>query len=314
MKRKTKKIDKPLFENHLFGDDLVFLLLKLSDHPEGNPGIIPSSQLRKLRFRKLRWESCLNFLLLLERDIGLKVRLVEKDFPEIETTKKSTEAIQKELAKHLKSFIAGKLISADENYFKFDKQENYFIEKIKKKMKSGISKTLFINDNEIGEGYRFFESILILEQQKYLEIKAIYNLQKPENNNFYRITFEVKDKLLEKMGLKEKPKRRLSLKCFSRGNTGYFQIKKSSQETKIGNANSRHFLFLKFLVEKGIDEIVSFDETYKAIKDGKHYTQKSYSDVESGAIKNATKALQKENKIKPLKIIVDKKARTVRLN
>lgn len=308
------QINKQLFQNRLFSNDFIFLFLKLINYPEKTPGIIEPDQLKRLVFKKLGIKNLLNLLLDLEQDTGLKVKLIKNNYPEIEITKESIEIIWEEIEKHLESFVDGKLIPIDEDYYQFSEQKRYFIAKIEKKLEGKISTTLSLNDNEIENGYRLFESLLILEKQKYLEIKVIYNLNNPKNDNFYRIALEVKNKFLEETGLKEKTKRKRSPKCFLSGNIGFFQIKNSSQKRKIGNANSRHYLLLKFLTRKGVGENVSIDDAYEAIRHGKHYDSKSYEDEKLRALGNANKALQKENKIKPFEIIIDKKTNTIRLS
>ncbi|MDO8240717.1 MAG: hypothetical protein Q7T51_01925 [Candidatus Moranbacteria bacterium] len=300
--------------DRLMGDDFLFLLLILIDYPEKNPGILDPAPFGKFRFKNLQWKYCIEFILFLKNCAGIKVTRTNQDLPEVEVFEESIEIIQNGINNYLEKFISGELIPIDKNYLNFEKQKKYFLEKIKTKLENETSKTLFLSDNEIENEYDFFESMLALERQKYLKIKSVTNSQKPESSDFYKIVFTIRSKFHKKVSVQNKKVRRLSVKCFSKGNLGYFRVKKESKEKIIGKANSRPFLLLQFLVNQGIGEIVSFQKAFKAIKDGKHYKTTSHLvDEELAALINARKVLQKERKIHPFKLIIGKKDRTIRM-
>lgn len=297
--------------DRLLEEDFLYLLLALIDYPDKNPGILDPHILRKIRFKKLNWENCFSFLLLLQDDVGIKVKEMPRNFPQIEVGKKAIGKIWNEIENYLKRFISGELIPLGEEYFEFEKQKIYFLKKIRKKLEDGMAKTFSLYDHEIENGYRLFESLLILETQNYLEIKTIYNSQKPEEHGyFYRIVFEAKNKLRKNILPR---KRRLSPECFSSGDKGFFRVKKNSREKFVGKANSRHFLLLKFLVENGVGQISSFKEAFEAIRRGKYYSKKSHHDEEFSALENAKKRLQKDDIISPFSILINPETRTIQI-
>jgi len=307
-KIQTKTKNERLKFDRLMQEDLIFLILALIDYPEKKPGILFPEQLGKFRCKILSWKIYFNFLLLLERDAGIKVKVMENNFPEIEVTEKAIKIIQEELDNYLKRFRNGELIPIDKDYFEFKKQEKYFLGKIRKKTESGIANTCSFFDSEIEDGYRLFETLLILEDEKYLKIKSIANFQKPESPHFYKISFEIKNKLWKKSGLRKK---KFSPECFERGSMGEFRVKKNTRWKRIDHIRSRNYLLLKFLIDQGLGKMATFDKAFKAIDDGTHYEKKGYVDEKLKAFVNAKKFLQKGGKIKPLEIKIDKHEKNI---
>lgn len=79
----------------------------------------------------------------------------------------------------------------ESNYFEFGKQKEHFLNMIREKLATGMNKNILIADSEIEQGYRLFETLLILEQKKYLNIENIYNCQDPKVKDYYRILISV---------------------------------------------------------------------------------------------------------------------------
>ncbi|GBE17374.1 hypothetical protein BMS3Abin15_01219 [bacterium BMS3Abin15] len=302
--KKEAKIDR------LMDEDFLFLLLTLIDYPEKNPGILHPEQLKKFRFKKLNWKNCFNFLLLLERDTGIKFKVIEKNFPEIEVSEKSIKNIQRLINRYLKKFISGKLIPVDKNYFNFEKQKQYFIKKILKRLEEKTAKIFFLSDNEIDDGYRFFESLLILEKQKYLEIKNITNSQKLESEDYYKIVFSInQDKFLTN--------NQRTIFCEKDSGFGFIKFGERGERIKISKATSQPYKLLLYLSEpfgtaRSIDtvfEVIKTERSKKLVENNGVYLG---ANEKINAIKNVRKELQKiKGFTKIIKIEIDKQRKMV---
>ena len=171
-------------------DDLIFLLLRLINYP-AEPTTVYAEQLIKFRFRYPGWESRKKLLLGLVNETGIEIEIAGSTYIIILISEKAAKNIQHAIDNYLKKFIAGDLKPMESNYFEFGKQKEYFLNMIREKLATGMNKNLLIADSEIEQGYRFFETLLILEQKKYLKIENIYNCYDPKAKDYYRILISV---------------------------------------------------------------------------------------------------------------------------
>ena len=164
-------------------DDLIFLLLRLINYP-AEPTTVYAEQLIKFRFRYPGWESRKKLLLGLVNETGIEIEIAGSTYIIILISEKAAKNIQHAIDNYLKKFIAGDLKPMESNYFEFGKQKEYFLNMIREKLATGMNKNLLIADSEIEQGYRFFETLLILEQKKYLKIeKKLVKNRKIKNEN-----------------------------------------------------------------------------------------------------------------------------------
>lgn len=288
-------------KNHI-GNDLVFLYLQLIGYPEPEPGEIKTMDIMNFRFQNLNAEQILNMLILMEEDGALKIEKVkDENYSIIKISQNTIDFIQSALDLYISRFIHGELTPFRKEPYKFKKQKKIFLEKIEERIEDSQS-ILSFSDADFDERFCFFPCLLAMEKQREIEIVSFYNERKSAAQAFYHIAFRVKDKQLQELGVK-KEKENHSLKCFTRGGIGYFQIKKNTQEKEIGPENSRHYMLLHYLWRKGVDEQVNFKQAYNKIKDGKGYGSKKYvEDKELRVLENAQGALQKDGRIKPYRV------------
>lgn len=169
-------------------DDFIFLLLRLINYP-AKLATVYAEQLKKLRFKYPGWESRKKFLLGLVNETGIEIEIAGSTciIKKILISEKAAKNIQRAIDNYLKKFIAGDLKPMESNYFEFGKQKEYFLNMIREKLATGMNKNILIADSEIEQGYRLFETLLILEQKKYLKIENIYNCQDPKAKDYYKI-------------------------------------------------------------------------------------------------------------------------------
>lgn len=291
------------------GKDIIFLFLQLISFPIKETGIIYIKDLATFRYKRLNKKDLLDILLELQENGALEIRQSEHDGPTLDITKETIEFIWNTLNLYINRFIDGNLLSNRGIPYNFKKQKELFLEKIESSLADSQA-ILNFSDADFDNRFSFFECFLAMEKQGYIEIKKIINEKIPTAKAYYMISFEVKNKSLNVLGI-QKERRRLKLRCFKKGLTGYFQIKKDSVPKEIGHKNSRHFMLLEFLVRKGVEEKISFKQAYRAMKDGRHYNISKYEDDAERAIINAKKYLQKGGKIKPYQIKLDKEQRHI---
>lgn len=230
--------------------DFIFLLLRLINYPdtEPYPFITTATRFNQLRFKTLTHEKCREFLLLLRDETGLGV-VLSKDLTvaKIETTKQSAGNILFVINNYLNKFIKSKLRSIDGEYFKFEKQKDYFLDAIQKKIDSGIANTLSLYDSEMETGYNLFESLLILESQKYFKIENIYNCQNQTAKNYYKVEISINKRRfrvpLEKLKVPALPI------CTEEKGIGYLKFGTNGRKTKISRITSRPYKLLRCLTE-----------------------------------------------------------------
>lgn len=307
-KEKTKKKSYLEIAN-LIEEDILYFFLFLIGYPDSKPSKISYKEILNLRFKGLNEKNIQKLLVSLTRDTNLKIC---RDNWNIETTKKTITFIKKGIEEYIKKFKKGELIPITENCFLYEKQKNIFIRILKRKIENK-GKNLSISDNELPRDCRLIETMLSLENECLIDIINIRNSKIPNDKTYFRVIFKAKNKLLVDLGLKEKMNRKITPKYYIQKNYGYLKIKSDLKGRKIGALKSRYFMLLKFLIDKGFDENVPLEKAYNAIKDGKHYNKQFYENEDVRAIQNAIKTLQKNNLIYPLKIIFDKKEKTVRL-
>lgn len=169
--------------------DFVFLLLRLINYPGEPLPAVPGVSLTKLRFIRLKKDELVRFLIALERDTEIEIipNNTGFDIKEILMPTVSVKAIWRAIDSYLKKFTSNDLTPINENYYSFKKQRQYFLELIQKKQADGASKHFLITDDEIEKGYRLFETLLILERQKYLTIENILNCLDPTDTSHYKI-------------------------------------------------------------------------------------------------------------------------------
>lgn len=189
--------------NHLMPDDFVFLLLRLINYPHKPPLTISAGEITKLRFKKKNFtmENRKRFLLALSREIGIKIVPKEIEIgtsiDKIILSEKSIEGIRTIIDTYLKKFVAGELEPMESNCFEIGKQKEYFLDMIRKRLAGGATKNMIIADSETEEGYRLFETLLVLEQKKYLKIKTIYNCLDEDEKDHYRILIEANEEKIQ---------------------------------------------------------------------------------------------------------------------
>lgn len=239
-------------------DDFLFTLLRLVNYSGESEQKIPFEKIVKARFRNMDLKSLGTLLFLLSEETG--ITWSEHD-TEISVPKQSAVAIWRIIDVYLKKFHNDKLEPIEENRFNFEKQKRYFLETIKRKLDDGMTENLLLVDSEIDHGYNFFESILLLEREKYLKIVNIYNRENPKEIDYYRIlisTSKAKIQALDfevKTGaLKQRPF------CVEENGIGYLKLSKNGSKIKISRNTSRPFRLLRYLVEffgaaRKVDEI-----------------------------------------------------------
>lgn len=304
----------PLNLTEFIGKDFVFLFLQLTGFPDKNPGIIPIKNLALLRYERLNKKDLLEILLELEGMGALKIEPPEDEGPILDISEKTIEFIGSALDLYIERFIKGKLLSNRGNPYNFKKHKKLFLEKIEKEIADSQA-ILNFTDADFDDRFCFFECALAMEKQGHIKIIKIINERIPETKAHYMISFEVKNKSLKALGV-EKEKRHLKLRCFKKGTIGYFQIKKDSVPREVGATNTRYYKLLKYLCERGVDQKISFQKAFEAIKSGVHYGSKKYEDEEEIALAYAKKFLQKKNKqkvyiLKPYKIMIDSESRKI---
>ncbi|MFZ1736060.1 MAG: hypothetical protein WAU31_03940 [Candidatus Moraniibacteriota bacterium] len=189
--------------NHLMPDDFFFLLLRLINYPHEPVLAISANEITKLRLKKKRFtvENRERFLRTLSRETDIKVIPKEVEigtFPrEFILSEKSIEAIRTIIDIYLKKFVAGELEPMESNCFEIGKQKEYFLDMIRKNLAGGTTKNMIIADSKIEEGYRFFETLIVLEQKKYLKIKTIYNCFDENEKDHYRILIEANQEKIQ---------------------------------------------------------------------------------------------------------------------
>ena len=189
--------------NHLMPDDFVFFLLRLINYPCEPLLTISANEITKLRFKKKNFtmENRKRFLLALSRETGIKIVPKEIEIgtsiDEIVLSEKSIEAIRTIIDAYLKKFVAGELEPMEGNCFEIGKQKEHFLDMIRKNLAHGATKNMIIADSEIEEGYRLFETLLVLEQKKYLKIKTIYNCLNKDEKDHYRIRIEANEEKIQ---------------------------------------------------------------------------------------------------------------------
>lgn len=286
-------------------DDFIFLLLRLINYP-GKPHPIPVSQILKFRFKYVNWRDCKKFLFVLTSDVGIK--LVGKDFiiKEILIPKESAVNIQHAIDNYLKKFIKDILIPINQDPLKYEMQKEYFLKLIQKKLDDGATKIFRLTDNEIDPCYRLFETILMLEKEKYLTIENIYNHYDSRDPVHYAIAISInKRKFIVNKKDKTLPtpfSETIDGRCFLK----YF---KQGRKILIGRNDSLHCRLIRCLldpfgIEKSINSIFEClsnkpeTETVRKIK----------------KVEYAKKELQKIKEFRDrLEIIINKERKTAKL-
>jgi len=293
----------------LIRDDILFFFLFLIGYPDSKPSKITFKEIMKLKLKELKEYNIKRILKELKKDTNLKI---DKDNWNIKTTDKTIFFVRKGIEEYIKKFNKGELPPSEKNCLLYKKQKNIFLKILKEKIENEGLYTS-IDDDELPEKCRLLETMISLEEENLIDIKEIKNSRNPKDKAYFRIIFKVKNKLLVDLGLKEKMNRKITPKYYIQKNYGYLKIKSDSKGRRIGALKSRYFMLLKFLIDEGLDENVSLEKTYNAIKDGNHYEKQFYEDEDIRAIQNAIKSLQKDSLISPLKIIIDKEEKNVRL-
>lgn len=231
--------------DRLMSDDFVFLLIRLINYPQ-EPQTIQKIQLLKFRFKNLDLEKCLAFLINLEDETGIRISDTGKEEEIIQVPEKSAQNIRHAINNYLKKFVAGSLMPMDHDYFKFEKQKEYFLELIQKKLDAGMPEKFRLEDSEIETGYRLFETTLVLEKEKYLTIENIYNHQNPKDPRYYSIVISVNKR---KFRVPEENKPLSNPFCVEENGIGYLKCSKTGKKVKISRITSRPYRLLHCLME-----------------------------------------------------------------
>lgn len=228
-------------------DDFIFFLLRLINYPE-KPTTIHAKQLVKFRFRYPDWESRKKLLLNLVNETGIEIEIADSKciIKEILISEKAAKNIQRAINNYLKKFVAGSLMPMDHDYFKFEKQKEYFLELIQKKLDAGMPEKFRLEDSEIETGYRLFETTLVLEKEKYLTIENIYNHQNPKDPRYYSIVISVNKR---KFRVPEENKPLSNPFCVEENGIGYLKCSKTGKKVKVSRITSRPYRLLHCLME-----------------------------------------------------------------
>ena len=219
---------------------------------------------------------------------------------DIEINKKFKQEHAKRLKKYLKLFAYEELESPKKNYLRVEFQK----ENIKKKIDEISRKTghsLVLKSSDFNNEHRFFESILLLERERFLIIKNISS-EKTEKNSFsYIIHCELKEKCNSRPPF-----------YVTKKDMGFLRFSKHEKVIKIGKTDSQHFKLLKLLLkpfgkENGIDSVFEEIETKRI---------KKYPDLDIDdrmrKLEYVVKELQKNKRLGGrLKITLDKKGGTI---
>lgn len=179
--------------DYFMSKDFIFLLLHLINYPDIFPQDFSGERLAKLRFEKLSQKNCIQFLIALQQETHLKMVVTgnKKLLTNISIPQKAVKELERIINTYLNKFSASKLKPLSENAYNFERQKDYFIDAIQKKLDSGFNETLVFSDSEIEIGYNIFEGLLVLEQKKYLAIENIYNCQDRNAKDYYKIRVRI---------------------------------------------------------------------------------------------------------------------------
>lgn len=298
--------------NCFIPDDFIFLLLRLINYPDLFPHTITNESLNKIRFKKYDEENHNKFLINLKAETGIEIIMSgNATIREIIISETSIENIKAVIDIYLQKFRTNKLEPIREEFYRFDKQKEYFLNAIQNKIDLGFTDTLIFSDSEIEKGYSFFESFLVLEKDKYLTIKNIRNYQDKEAKDYYQIQIKIKERKF-KMPAKSVL---FNPDCIGEKGVGYLKYHKNSKKIRISKVTSKpyrllHCLSNPFGIAKKIDVV------YEILTKKEHRPTDEYLDLNKKitAIRNTVKELQKIPEFRErLKIIIDIQNKHVRL-
>lgn len=228
--------------------DFIFLLLHLINYPDTSSQIFAGERIPKLKFERIKTKNFADFLFLLEQEVGLKITIAgeKKLLTQIDVSDQAVKNIESIIDAYLKKFTKNKLRPISEGCYSFEKQMDYFLAAIQKKLDAGFTETLIFTDSEVESGYNFFECLLILEQQKYLTIENIYNCQDKNVTEYYKIKVTINKR---KFQIPVKEKVFPNPYCIEEKGVGYLKYNKNSKKIKISRATSRPYKLLRCLTE-----------------------------------------------------------------
>lgn len=297
--------------------DFLFLLLRLINYPDVFSQVVTAERLSKLRFKTMRWDNYIQFLRALESDMKIEVVASDKGGPlgKINISEQAIQNIEAAIDAYLMKFSKDKLKPIGEDCYSFEKQKDYFLARIQKKLDDGFTETLVFSDSDVETGYSLFECLLILEQQKYFVIENIYNCQDKNATEYYKIRVAINRRRFQTPPAK--PKVPSIPTCTEENGVGYLKFGKYGRKIKISRSTSNpykllHCLIEPFRVAKTIDTVC---RTLASKDDHASIDPYLALNVMIRKIEYTIKELQKIPEYsKNLKIHIDKERKTVWLD
>ena len=294
--------------------DFIFLLLHLINYPDVFPQDFSGERLTKLRFEKMSWKNCIQFLIALQQETHLKMVVTgnKQLLTKINVSRQAAKDLERVINTYLNKFSASELKPLSENAYSFEKQKEYFIDAIQKKLDSGFTETFVFSDSEVETGYNLFEGLLVLEQQKYLTIENIYNCQDRDAKDYYKIRVCINKRKFRMTSQEKKP---INPYCVEEKGTGYLKFHKNGKKIKISRITSNPYKLLHFLIDP-FGAARTIDATYKILTKRKQETTDEYLGLNRKitTIGNTIKELQKVPGFSEhLKIRIDSQSKHVRL-
>ncbi len=300
--------------DYFMSKDFIFLLLHLINYPDVFPQDFSGERLTKLRFEKMSWKNCVQFLIALQQETHLKIVVTgnKKLLTKINISQHAVKDLERIISTYLNKFRASELKPLSENAYSFEKQKDYFIDAIQKKLDSGFTETLVFSDSEIEVGYNLFESLLVLEQQKYLTIENIYNCQDKDVEDYYKIRVRINKRKFRMPSQEKKP---FIPYCVEEKGTGYLKFHKNGKKIRISRNTSNPYKLLHFLIDP-FGAARTIDAIYKILTKRKNEATDEYLGLNRKitTIRNTIKELQKVPGFSEhLKIRIDSQGKHVRL-
>jgi hypothetical protein len=226
--------------------DIIFLLCRLINY-SGAPRDIDIENILKLNLNPKSWESYKSILLNLVNETGIELDIVGEAciLRMIYVSESSAKNIQRIIDTYLKRFIAGTLMPIEADVFPFEKQKTYFLKMIQTRIDEGATKIFLIHNHQIEKGYRLFESLLILEQQKFISIRNIYN-KRIDEENCYSIAISINKK---NFTLPKQETILSQVSCCQEGGQGYIKTHRGGKRIAIGSATAQPYRLVSYLAK-----------------------------------------------------------------
>lgn len=209
---------------------------------------------------------------------GVNFRLImEKD---------AQNKISKYLKKYIDLFIEDKLKGQDQNYSKHETQKKEMLEKITQ-IASESANSLIIKSSDLkNNNIRFWESLLALEKEGFLDIISI-GTEENELGANYRAEIEFKGEVIEKPF------------CITDKGYGFLKFSENGERIRIGKVDSQPFKLLKTLLDP-LGTAKSIEFVFEKISNNDHAENDAYLNMNKmiRTIRYSITELQKGNKMR----------------